>query len=62
MRSRIPSVPTLRTTHYGCYTGFGELLTPGKNLDSEFPTGDSFSFPMPSDVITKHKGSASGVP
>lgn len=40
--------------YYSCYESFGSSFQPGVDLTSQLIAGTSFSFQLPSDVITSH--------
>jgi hypothetical protein len=48
--------------YYACYEGFAKALRPGVDLTSVLSPGTTFSFQMPSNVITSHKGTVGGGP
>jgi hypothetical protein len=49
-------------TYYACYVPLASAFTPGQDVTSLLLPGNTFSFTMPSDVITKHPAAKTSDP
>jgi hypothetical protein len=55
-----PCINPAGDAYYACYATFGSAFPQGVDLGPTLPSGPTFSFPMPMDVIASHKGSRGG--
>jgi hypothetical protein len=46
--------------YYGCYASFGRMFHPGVDVGSQLAPATAFSFEMPADVISTHRGERGG--
>ena len=57
-----PCIDPTGDAYYACYPGFAQSFQPGVDLTPLLLSGQTFSFPMPTDVIGLHQGSHGAAP
>jgi hypothetical protein len=57
-----PCIDPANDEYYACYASFAGSFQAGVDLTPKLVSGTAFSFTMPSDVITSHRGNRGGEP